>query len=222
MRARGLAVLAFLLLAALPSGAVGERLSVRPWCELEPFVRVGTDEYPLPRETAARRVLEEGRLLFSAMVYGYSFVYTPSDAARHVEEVFELTPVAEVPWGSPRLAVGETTVEGKRLYSRLAYTLSPSEAQRRSSWSSSAVPLSTGSGEGTLFKGYTEKATALRAAMREAVRAHLRTRVLNKPREVRGDVVLWEEPSTIVRAGVYKTTAKVKLRIAEIIPYRIF
>jgi hypothetical protein len=215
----------FLLALALPSrllSAQAERLSARPWCDLEPFVRVGTDEYPLSRELAARRILEEGRVVFSAMVYGYTFVYTPSDAARKVEELFELTPVAEVPWGSARLAVGETMVESRRLFSRLSYTLSAAEAQRRASWASSAIPQSTGSGEGSLFGGYTEKLTALRNAMKEAVREHLRTRILNKPREIRGDLVLWEDPQTIVRAGVYTATAKVKLRVREVVPYRIF
>jgi hypothetical protein len=221
MRCPSLVLLSCLLV--VPGlAAQTELLRVRPWCELEPFVRVGADDYPLSRETAARRVLEEGRILFSAMVYGYTFVYTPSDAARHVEEIFELTPVAEIPWGSERLRVGETAVEGKRLTSRLSYGLSQPEALRRASWSSSALPLSTGVGQGSLFKGYTEKQTALANAMKDAVRNHLRTRILNKPREVRGDVVLWEDPMTIVKAGVYITTAKVKLRIREIVPYRIF
>ncbi len=221
MRGLSLALLSLLLpVSTLP--AQTDLLWVHPWCELEPFVRVGADEYPLPRDTAARRVLEEGRILFSAMVYGYTFVYTPSDAARRVAEVFELTPVAEIPWGSERLRVGETGVEENRLSSRLSYSLSQAEMLRRASWSSGALPLSTGSGQGNLFKGYTEKITALQNAMKEAVRDHLRTRVLNKPREVRGDVVLWEDPRTIVRAGVYVTTAKVKLRVREIVPYRIF
>ena len=219
-------ILALTLLSLLlPVGALGaqeERLFSHPWCDLEPFVRTGTDEYPLSRETAARRVLEEGRGLFSAMIYGYSFVYTPSDAARRVQEVFALTPVAEIPWGSGRMQVGDTAVEGTRLTSRLSYSLSREESLRRASWSSAALALSTGSGEGSLLKGYTEKGAALRNAIKDAVRGHLRTRILNKPREVRGDAVLWDDPRTIERAGAYRTTAKVKLRIREVVPYRIF
>ncbi len=220
---RRLPVMLLLCLLPLPAlTAQSELLWVHPWCELEPFVRVGGEEYPVSPETAARRILAEGRMLLSAMVYGYTFVYTPSDAARHVAEIFELTPVAEIPWGSPRLRAGETEVDGKRLTSRLSYTLSAPEMQRRASWSSSALPLAAGTGQGSLFQGSAAKTAALRNAVKEAVRNHLRTRILNKPREVLGDAVLWEDPQTVVRAGVYVTTAKVKLRVREIVPYRIF
>ena len=51
---------------------------------------------------------------------------------------------------------------------------------------------------------------------------HLNTRVLNRPREIRGEVLLWDDPQTIVRPGSYITTARVKLRVSEIVPYRIF
>jgi hypothetical protein len=212
----------FYLLVSLPVPAGDMRLFVRPWADLEPFVRVGADPYPLSAETAQRRILEEARVLLSAMVYGYSFTYTPSDAVRAVPETFQLTPSAEIAWGADRVRVVESDVEDVRLYARVSFTLSDFEARRRSSWDSSAVAMATGSGEGDLFKGYTDKIVALRNAIESAIKEHLRTRILNKPREVRGEVVLWEDPRTIVRAGKYVTTAKVRLRITEIIPYRIF
>jgi hypothetical protein len=217
-------VIPILLLALClpPCAFAQELLFVRPWCELEPFVRIGPQEYPLSNEDAQRRVLEEARTLFSAMVYGYTFLYTPSDAARKVGEVFTLTPVAEVPWGSGAVKVVESVGEGTKLYARLSYALSVPEARRRASWDSSAVAMSTGSGEGSLFNGYTEKIAALDNAIKNAIKNHLNTRVLNKPREIRGEVVLWEDPQTVTRAGVYLTTAKVRLRVTEIVSYRIF
>jgi hypothetical protein len=215
-------VLLLLLASSLRVAAQSERLFVRPWCDLEPFVRVGVDEYPLSRETAARRILEEGRILFSSMVYGYSFTYVPSDAARKVSETFTLTPVAEIPWGSRGVEILETTLEDKRLYARIAYTLTDAEAKRREAWDSSAVAMSTGSGKGSLFKGSPDKITALNNAMKDAIRSYLRSRVLNKPREVRGEIVLWEDPQTVERAGEYIATAKVRLRVTELVPYRIF
>jgi hypothetical protein len=211
-----------LVLQAGPAEGQDRVLYVRPWCELQPFATVGSDEYPLSKQTAAARVLEEGRVLFSAMVYGYTFLYTPSDAARKVAERFELVPVAEIPWGAVGVSVMETMEEDGRLYARLSYVLSGSELKRRESWESSAVAKSAGSGEGSLFKGYRDKITALDNAIKNAIREYLRTRILNKPREIRGEVILWEDPRTIVRAGVYVTTAAVKLRVTEIVPYRIF
>ena len=40
------------------------------------------------------------------MVYGWTFAWTPGDAARKVEDRFELTPVALIPPGSERLKSG--------------------------------------------------------------------------------------------------------------------
>lgn len=210
------------LLALLAQAATADdRLFTRPWVELEPLVKI-EEEYPIPLEKARLRLLEEARVIVSGMIYGWTFVYTPSDRERRVEEVFQLTPVAEIPWGSPRLAARESELADTKLYARISYAMTPDEQARRESWSSSAEAQSTGRGTGDLFLGPAGKSAALAAAIREAVRGHLNTRVLNKPREIRGEVVLWDDPQTLVRPGVYITTARVRLRVTEIIPYRIF
>ncbi len=210
------------LLALLAQSATADdRLFTRPWVELEPLVKI-EEEYPIPLEKARMRLLEEARVLVSGMIYGWTFVYTPSDRERRVEEVFQLTPVAEVPWGSPRLTARESELADTKLYARISYAMTPDEQARRESWSSSAEAQSTGRGTGELFLGPAGKSAALAAAIREAVRSHLNTRVLNKPREIRGEVVLWDDPQTLVRPGLYITTARVRLRVTEIIPYRIF
>jgi hypothetical protein len=198
-----------------------DRLFIRPWIELEPLVRIEA-EYPIPLEKAERRLLEEARILFSGMVYGWTFLYTPGDRERRVEESFLLTPIAEIPWGSPRLAVRETEVAELKLFARISYTLNDDELARRMSWEGNSAAVSTGRGTANVFKGPAEKLASLRDAIRDAVQNHLSTRVLNKPREIMGEIVLWEDPYTIVRAGTYTTTARIKLQVQELVPYRIF
>jgi hypothetical protein len=198
------------------------RLFVRPWVELEPMVRIEPDTYPLPIDAARQKVLEEGRTLFSAMIYGWKFTYVPGDIARKVQESFALSLVAEVPWGNPRMVVIETEVANQKLWARMSFTLSDEQAARRSAWASNTVTLSTGQGAASVMKGPAAKATALQDAVRDAIRRGLDARVLNKPREISGEVVLWEDPQTFVRAGVYATTAKVKFMVGELVPYRIF
>jgi hypothetical protein len=195
---------------------------VRPWIELEPLVRVGDGPYPIPVKDAEVSLLADARSLVSGMVYGWTFDYIPGDSARRVTESFTLAPVALVPQGTPRLRVLETEQDATRLWARFVYTLDPAEASRRSAWDANTALLSTGRGTARAIDGPKARTAALADAIRDAIRRALNTRWVNKPREVTGDVVLWEDPSVLVRAGVYDASATVKLVVRELTAYRIF
>ena len=214
--------LLFHLAAAWVRADSTDRLFIRSWVELEPLLRVDDGPYPIPLATAEGKLLEEGRVLFSGMIYGWTFTYIPGDRARQVAESFELAPVAEIPWGSRRLLVRETEVADVKLWARISYTLDEDESRRRSAWESNTAGLSTGRGKASVMLGPGAKLASLKDAIRDAIRLSLDTRYLNKPRQITGQVVLWDDPQTIVRAGVYGTTAKVKLQVRELVPYRIF
>jgi hypothetical protein len=222
MRRIWVAFLVSLLFALVSRTVAGDdRVFVRPWVELEPIVRI-EPEYPIPLQKAGQWVLEEARTLLSGMVFGWTFSWTPSDAARKVADRFELVPVAEIPWGSERLSVRQTQVEEARLFAQVAYTMSPAEQLRRQSWSGAVVDAATGSGTASALKGRGAKLEALANAIKDAVRNQLHTRTFNKPREIRGEVVLWEDPQMWVASGSYHAVARIRLRVAEIVPYRIF
>jgi hypothetical protein len=214
---------AFAAVAAAPLRAQDtDRLSIRPWIELEPLVRIGPGPYPIPVDAAEKTLLEIGRVLLSAMVYGWDFSYEPGDKARRVEERFVLTPLAQIPWGNPRLRVLETEVMDARLWARISYSLDEEEARRRSAWDSGTADLSTGQGTAGLQLGDAGRTASLESAVRDAIRRSLDTRYTNKPRRVTGEVVLWSDPTVLVRSGAYVTSATVKLLVREVLPYRIF
>jgi hypothetical protein len=60
------------------------------------------------------------------------------------------------------------------------------------------------------------------AAIKDAIRRSLDVRYVNKPREITGEVVLWDDPLTRVSAGSFRTTAKVKVLVQDLVPYGIF
>ena len=111
-------------------------------------MRIEPGPYPIPVDAAEKKLLEEGRVLFSGMIYGWTFTYIPGDKARQVQESFVLTPVAEIPWGSPRLAVRETEVADAKLWARMSYALNEDESRRRAAWESNTAALSTRPREG--------------------------------------------------------------------------
>ena len=195
-------------------------LTLQLWCELAPMDHPGAE--PLDPMEASRRLLEEARQVLSLMVYGCRFLYVPADGARGIREEFRLEAVGEVAWGDPALRILDTEQREDRLHARLEYRLSETQGRRRAAWSSNTIPAATATGEGNLFQGPGEKRTALESALREAVHGHLRPRLFSRPREVRGELLLWSEPRTIVRTGRYLSTVTARVRVTQIVPYRIF
>ena len=214
-----------LLALALPATVLAQReyLVARLWCELEPLIQTEA-QYPLPRDEARRRVLEEARLVFSAMIYGFEFSYTPGDSARGVADELVLTPIAEVPWGDPGLRIVDAWVDQRRLFAKVEYDLHPFQEDRRRAWGSTAVPTAAGVGESNMFLAPPPegKRRSLEAAFREALRDHLRPIHFNKPREITGELLLWQPPAVVIRAGTYQTRVDLKLRVREIRDYGLF
>jgi hypothetical protein len=195
-------------------------LEVPVWTELEP--PMSDSAGPAEPEALRQDLLEQARTLLSGMIYGYSFVYTPSDRARGVADRFELTPLGEVAWGDPRLSVAWVQRQEPRLAARIAYEMAEFQAARRRAWSTNILPTATGRGEHSMFGGREARVGALTKAIEQALRDYARGRIDNKPRELSGELVIWEPPYTILGPGAYITTVKIKLRIDEAVPYRVF
>jgi hypothetical protein len=211
----------FLAAFALSSAAAsGPLMEVPVWTELEPLMGSATS-FAEP-DALRQRLLEQARSILSGMIYGYRFVYTPSDRARGVADRFELTPLGEITWGDPRLSVAWVQKQERRLAARIAYEMAEFQDARRRAWSTNTLPTASGRGEHSLFGGPDARQASLASAIEQAIRDHARGRIDNKPRELRGEVVIWEPPYTFVGPGTYVTTVTVKLRIGEAVPYRVF
>ena len=204
----------------MPATASGPLLEVLVWTELEPLV--GSPEGSTEAGALRADLLEQARLILGGMIYGYRFVYTPSDRARRVADRFEMTPLGQVQWGDPRLTVAWVRRQEHRLSARIVYELAEFQSARRRAWSTNSLPTAAGRGDQSLFSGTQARQSSLANAIEQAVRDHARGRIDNKPRELRGEAVIWEPPYTVVGAGAYVTTVKIKLRIDDMVPYRVF
>jgi hypothetical protein len=191
------------------------------WYELEPLVKFD-DEYPIEEETAVQRLLELARYVFSGMIYGFTFSYTPADAARKISEEFNLEPVALISWGDPNLEVMDTRVEERRLYARISYT--PREFQQAwlAGWDSNEIPAAAGEGRSSFIRDRLDKVPVIEEAVKQAVRDYVRKRVFDKPKEITGSVILRNAPIIYSMSGEYMARVGIKLKIDEIQPYRLF
>jgi len=181
-----------------------------------------------PDEEQARALLADAAWHFSAMIWGWDFRYTPSDATRQVAEVFSLTPRGGLQTGDPGLRVESVRLEGSVVWATISYVLPPAARYHYQAWTSSIYPVAQGRAADAAFPPFVEPNPASRAAVRqgaitaavkEALRAYLRGVTYNKPRLVRGACVLLAVPRVFIASGQYTANVRLRLRVDEIIPY---
>ncbi len=173
-------------------------------------------------EKAIRQLLEEARYVFSAMIYGFNFVYIPKDSLRGVEEEFSFAPVHTIPWGDSGLRVTDGRYKNGRYDAEISYEISKDQVPWVVSWETSVLPAVTAVGEGPLFSGMEGKKEAIGNSVKESLRNYLRPRIYDKPRRISGLARLSEVPYITMDAGNYICKARVTLRLEEILEYEIY
>lgn len=210
-----------MLVSLAASAAANELLVQEFWAELHPLV-TGTPTGTMTREQVITHLLQEARFVFSGMIYGFEFSYTPYDSAREVPDQFELTPIAEIPWGDPNLKVLDTRVENDLLHVRITYSPAEYQSQRYHAWSSNILDSATGQGTASYYDGIDSRMSAMKDAIKSAIRDYARARVYNKPKQITGTLSLVGAPRIIVDSGKYIATANIHLQISRIVPYTVF
>jgi len=214
--------------------------------ELEPIFGAYVDEeYPLDKEAAYRRALQEAAMFFSAQIYGWSFHYDVGERARNIDEKFELTPLGEIRWGDPRLYVThanfqnrdfETTTQRFAVFLSAWMDYRPTDAQRRrlEMWRkgnirpAQAIGHSSIGANGTIRDSTEDpywlaiKKNALEDSARAAVRAMLQGSERNRPKEVTGFICLESFPSFFIDSGRQAARARFRVEITEIIPFAAY
>jgi len=228
----------FLFLSFLLSAQDVLRGEVR--VELEPIFGAYVDEeYPLDKEAAYRRALQEAALFFSAQIYGWSFHYDVGERARNIEEKLELTPLGEIRWGDPGLYVTHANFQNREFEAttqRFAAFLSawmdyrPTDAQRRrlEMWRKGNIRSAQAIGYSSTGDSAEEpywlaiKKKALEDSARAAVRAMLQGSERNRPKEATGFISLESFPSFFIDSGRQAARARFRVEITEIIPFAAY
>jgi hypothetical protein len=197
--------------------------------ELEPVYGPYVDvKYPLDREDAYRRGLEEGALFFSASIYGWTFDYEIGERARNIAEAFELSPLGEIRWGDPGLRVTHASFKNLRLWMWLDYRMRADQIRRAAVWTTGLTRSAQAVGYGPLGRPeHTSewlevRKTALEDAARAAVRAMLQGSERNRPKEARGVIGLDSFPRFWMDGGRWACSARFRVQIQEIVPFAAY
>jgi len=200
------------------------------WVDLEPIYGDRPDkEYPLSRETAGKRVLQEAALYFSGMIYGWSFHYDIGEKARGIAEDFDVfEPLGEIRWGDPRLSI--TEIEDRDTQARIwaDYRLSEVQQKRMQTWRTGMIRSAQGMGYCPITgpspdSGWLEIRNAvLKDAARAAVRQMLRSSERNRPKAVTGCISLASFPRFFIRSGQWAAAARFRVQINEVVPFAAY
>jgi len=196
--------------------------------EFEPIYAGHVDkEYPLDVTAAGKRSLETAALLFSAMIYGWSFNYDIGERARRIDEKLDLNILGEIKFGAPGLRVTDTEIRDRRLWVWIDYHLNDSEQRRLQVWRSGAVRNAQAVGyapshfdEDPTWLGIRK--IAMEDAARAAIRAMLRGSERNRPKEAAGFISLAAFPRFFMESGRLAVSARFRVQITDIIPFAAY
>jgi hypothetical protein len=196
---------------------------------LSPFTGVIDPAYVarVPDGEAAAAVLAEATWVFSGMVWGFDYVYTPSDKARSIAELFVIQPRSPGALRQSSLHVAAARLDGTTLFATVEFCLDAAARPEIESWKSVSA-ATQGRGMAPAFQGkpgsvaqaqVEARREAVGAAAREALRAWLRGVTHNKPREVRGAFAFASPPRLVIREGSWVASVRLYARVDEIVSY---
>jgi hypothetical protein len=197
--------------------------------ELEPIYGLYVeDKYPIDKDEAYRRALEEAALYFSAQVYGWSFDYEVGEKARAIPEKMDLEPEGKVEWGDPKLRVTQAEFRQRILHTWMDYRPAMIQERRLAGWKSGTIRKAQAVGFGG-FGGadkvrswYDIKKAALEDAARAAVRGMLRGSERNRPKRAKGFIALESFPRFFMDSGRWACSARFYVDIKELIPFSAY
>ncbi len=169
-----------------------------------------------------KKLKEQIPFIISGMIYGWDFEYVPYDKLRGVAEFFDFSPVEKINYPAPNISYSEMKVEDGKLFCWVTYKRTDDMFALRQHRNSAAVPHIKGKGYGSVMNNFEGLQEAFNEAIKDAVREYYRTFIKNKPKEIRGRVLLEEEPLVNLYNGKYAVQLKLILRTEEIVSYSAF
>lgn len=171
---------------------------------------------------AIESIRNVSEFIINGMVYGWEFSYTPYDKKRGVEEYFEVTEINPQSYVKENINYTSPWLEDNLLNCWCNYKRNEYEIQNYEMWSSIHNPVIKGVGYGDVKDGFEGIKNAAKDALKNAIRSYYRNIIKNKPKEIRGSVLIRKEPLIGIESGRYVINLDFFLEWGKIIEYKVF
>lgn len=201
-----------------PEYAADFALSEKSEDSQESQTKNGIFTYPI------NQIKDTAPFLINGMLYGWDFIYTPSDKARGVEEYFEFIEIQPSSMIENQIAYSSPLVEiEKNQFSCWCeYVRTSAQIQNYKMWSTITNPIIRARGYGPVDKGFEGIKLAAQDAIKTAVREYYRGKIKNKPKEITGSVLIRSEPLLGIDSGRYAINLDFFLECGRIKEYTSF
>jgi len=180
---------------------------------------VSEQDYSEREKKFISELTEDGRWVFSGMIYGYVATWIPASDARGVEEEFEIRPIAQISPGDERLKMLSIDEIDGMVYVLMEYTCDSTQQKRLEAWKSSLFSSVTGEGSSPIWDGSRRRAFEM--AIREAMKNHFRRKEFNQPKRIQAKVALAGFPLVGFGSGTYRALVSIRVGPSKVEHYKI-
>lgn len=210
--------LLFMISLGIPSSSInGESLAAHLTCNLDIYPRFLTGDSPNQSKEAVEALVEEARYIFSGIIYGFAFKYTPANRKTKRMEAWILTPVSMIPVGDPSLKSHDAQIIGNQLDIHFTYSLSEEQRHRRKRWNTVEFPTISGVGIADAFIETERLQKSIEDALKRGVHNHYSSFLFHKPRTITGWVALTSPPIISFSEGQYTARCEGRIEVSEIL-----
>jgi len=217
-------ILCFGLKVFAQTPSIVEKIRLPLWAQLDAYPGLAeaqdlsSEQYDYPIQSIKRIA----PFLISGMVYGWEFCYTPSDKMRGVEEYLEVTEIVDFSLAGGLIVYSDPWIQDNKFNCWVDYKRNQDQIKNYYLWSSIQNPVTHGRGYGLLTEGFDGIKTAANDAVKDAVRSYYRNVIKNKPKEIRGKVLIRDLPTIGIVSGQYVINLDFFLECGKITQYSVF
>lgn len=201
-----------------------ETINIHVWSELDayPELAEAQDTSAGVFDYSSQRLKDVAPFLINGMVYGWNFVYTPSDKLRAIQEYFEISPINQISTKENPIVYQNPWVQDNLIHIWAKYTRTKAQASSFQAWKSTGTQKTQGTGTAPVKLGFEGITEATKNAVRDGIRNFYRPIIKNKPKEISGRIIISAEPKIGITQGQYSVKLDFFLETDRIIKHTMF
>ncbi len=204
--------------------SIQEKIRMPLWAELDayPELKEAQDTQAGQFDFPISRIKELSQFLLNGMTYGWNFSYTPKDKIRNVEESFEFSEINSISNSGQKIVYSKPWIEDGKFNCWVEFERSEQMIREFKMWHSINFDKIQGKGLGKISDGFDGIIEASKNSLKNAIREHYREIIKNKPKEIRGKVIIRKLPKIGIISGRYSVELDFFLETNRILKYRYY